>query len=305
MSDKDLLADQGVYSVGRVFQKELKWIFRDQPKADHGIDAHVEVCNNGTPSGQLVAVQIKSGESFFKEYCEEGFIFRFGDWHHKYWLGHCLPVIIVLYNPVDDLIFWQKVNDETIKSTGKNWKVTIPYENLLKHSSGIDISQASVFTNGGYEKIDQFTYFRDLEVAHAEKVIAPLMNCIRNTKHEILVCAPYIDSDFLSVLNVLSHSAKVKLVTRAGLQEHVESTIRYHDSNSKNFSIKINSHVHDRFVVIDNRFSFMSSRNFTQVFEKKSQNMELIFPATDEKTVNQHVNQFNFIWEKSAALIDR
>ncbi|MFT5297981.1 MAG: hypothetical protein ACI9YH_004023 [Colwellia sp.] len=299
MSEKDLLADEGVYSVGRVFQKELKWIFRDQPKADHGIDAHVEVCNSGTPTGQLVAVQIKSGESFFKEHSDHGFIFRFADWHHKYWLGHCLPVIIALYNPLDDLIFWQEINHKTVESTGKNWKVTIPYENLLKHSSGIDISQASIATTGGYETIDLFAYFRDLEVIHAEKVIAPLINCIRNTKDEILVCAPYIDADFLSVLNILSYTAKVKLVTRSGLQEHIESAIRYHDSKSENFSIRRNSCIHDRYVVIDNQFTFQSSMNFTQAFDRKSTHMEMIFPATDENTVNRYVGNFKSIWEKS------
>jgi hypothetical protein len=302
MSNKDLLADEGVYSVGRVFQKELKWIFRDQPKADHGIDAHVEVCNSGTPSGQLVAVQIKSGESFFTESCEDGFVFRFGDWHHKYWLGHCLPVIIVLYNPVDDLIFWQEINNKTVESTGKNWKIIIPYKNLLKYSSGIDISQASIATTGGYETIDQFAYFRDLGFIHAEKVIAPLMNCIRNTRNEILVCAPYIDSDFLSVLHILSYTAKVKLVTRSGLQEHIESTIRYHDLKNENFSIRRNPHIHERFVVIDNKFSFVSSMNFTQAaFDRKITNMELIFPATDETTVNQYVDNFKSIWVKSTA----
>ncbi|HAS6858933.1 DUF4365 domain-containing protein [Vibrio parahaemolyticus] len=302
MSNKDLLADEGVYSVGRVFQKELKWIFRDQPKADHGIDAHVEVCNDGTPSGQLVAVQIKSGESYFSESCDEGFIFRFGDWHHNYWLGHCLPVIIALYNPIDELIFWQEISNETVESTGKNWKITIPYENLLNHRSGIGISQASISNTGGYENIDQYEYFRDLGVVHAEKVIAPLMNCIRNTREEILVCAPYIDSDFLSVLNVLSYTAKVKLITRVGLQDHIESTIRYHDSRSDNFSIKRNPHVNARFVIIDNKFSFTSSTNFTRLaFDKKITNMELIFPTTDKKKVNQYVSSFKSIWEKSTA----
>ena len=111
-----------------------------------------------------------------------------------------------------------------------------------------------------------------------------------------------VDSDFLSVLNVLSYTAKVKLITRIGLQDHIESTIRYHNSRSDNFSIKRNPHVHSRFVVIDNKFSFTSSMNFTQsAFDKKITNMELIFPTTDEITVNQYASSFKSIWEKSTA----
>lgn len=47
--------------------KRLGWIFREQPIEDYGIDAHVEVVENNTPTGTLIALQIKSGKSWFKE----------------------------------------------------------------------------------------------------------------------------------------------------------------------------------------------------------------------------------------------
>lgn len=302
MGDRGLLADEGVYSVGRIFQKELKWIFRDQPKADHGIDAHVEICNNGNPTGQLVAVQIKSGESFFKESGEQGFIFRFGDWHYRYWLNHCLPVLVALYNPVDGLVFWQEINHETVESTGQGYKVIIPFENLLRHNSGIYISQASVAITGGYDRIDQVEYFRNSGVLHAEKVIAPLINCMRNAEIEILICAPYVDSDFLRLLCAISYSVRVKLITRQPLQSQTEDRDLYNKKRDRGLTIRSHPSLHARFVIIDNKFAFQSSMNFTQgAFDIKSKNMELIFPFTEKENVNELGETFSSIWEQGHA----
>lgn len=302
MSNKALLADEGVYSVGRVFQRELEWIFRDQPKADYGIDALVEICNEHTPTGQLVAVQIKSGESYFKESNDTGYIFRFNDWHHNYWTNHCLPVIVALYNPDNELIFWEKIHPDKIESTGKGWKVNVPYKNLLGYKSGSKISDISFANNSGYEEVDQYAYFHGQDIMVSEKAIAPLMNCIRNTHDEILVCAPYIDADFLSILNIVSYTAKVKIITRPKLKEHIESTISYYESKNENLSIKRNTCLHDRFVVIDRKFAFMSSMNFTQEnFHRRIPNNELILPITDKSRVAQYTDAFFRVWKNENA----
>lgn len=41
------------------------WLFREQMIHDYGIDAHVEITNENYPTGELIAIQIKSGMSFF------------------------------------------------------------------------------------------------------------------------------------------------------------------------------------------------------------------------------------------------
>jgi hypothetical protein len=57
----------GINAVEQVVLKELQWIFREQPIADMGIDAHVETVCNGAPTGQLQALQIKTGASHFQD----------------------------------------------------------------------------------------------------------------------------------------------------------------------------------------------------------------------------------------------
>lgn len=128
--------DEGVYAIGLIVAKELAWIFRDQPKADMGIDAHVEVCENRNPLGKLIALQIKSGESWFREETSDGYIYRGSLDHLEYWAKHSLPVLVVLYNPEKEKAFWQVVTNDTVTRTKKGWKITVPQLNVFdKHAS--------------------------------------------------------------------------------------------------------------------------------------------------------------------------
>jgi hypothetical protein len=65
---------EGVNAVEGIFLRELGWIFREQTISDWGIDAHVEVTNRSEPTGRLLALQIKSGKSFFRRR-GENFVF--------------------------------------------------------------------------------------------------------------------------------------------------------------------------------------------------------------------------------------
>ncbi|MBF2083613.1 DUF4365 domain-containing protein [Thermoleptolyngbya sp. C42_A2020_037] len=67
-------ASQGVYKVGMIFQG-FGWIFRQQLEQDMGIDAHVEICEDRNPSGRLIGLQIKSGESYFRHRNQDGIKF--------------------------------------------------------------------------------------------------------------------------------------------------------------------------------------------------------------------------------------
>ena len=117
------------------------WLFREQMIHDYGIDAHVEIVNDSYPTGDLIAIQIKSGMSFFSEEAEESYIFRTKDKHIDYWSNHSLPVILVLYNTDDDLLYWQVINEETVISTGKGWKIQIPKLHILDKNSFKVLSQ--------------------------------------------------------------------------------------------------------------------------------------------------------------------
>lgn len=124
----------GVSAVEHYFSR-YGWLFREQFTHDYGIDAQVEIVRDGQPTGALIGIQIKSGESYFKEETVTAYIYRTDDRHVSYWSQHVLPVILVLYSPGRDECYWQCISDDTLQSTGKAWKLEVPKENRLSEES--------------------------------------------------------------------------------------------------------------------------------------------------------------------------
>lgn len=133
----DPKADSGVTYVASMVTDELQWIFREQPKADFGIDAQVEMLmDDGSVTGLLLALQIKAGASYFKEPKADGWIYRPAEKHVTYWQNHCLPVIIILVDVEHKKAYWQVVSDRTLtKSKKDGWKVLIPKQQELSVST--------------------------------------------------------------------------------------------------------------------------------------------------------------------------
>lgn len=108
-----------------------KWLFRNQPVNDIGIDAHIEFVDSSGKPKQLLALQIKTGASWFKEEKDGCIIFRnISDRQYIYWTTNSLPCIVVLYNPNDNTCIWQRLTTETIERTqdgeGKGYFVKVP-----------------------------------------------------------------------------------------------------------------------------------------------------------------------------------
>ena len=116
----------GVAAAALAFSS-LGWAFRSQEVKDYGIDAHVEPFHGShRPIGRLLALQIKAGDSYFREGTDEGWWYRGTNKHLRYWLGHVLPVIIVMYDDEDRILYWQHVTEDRIEYTDNGWKILIP-----------------------------------------------------------------------------------------------------------------------------------------------------------------------------------
>ena len=112
------------------------WMFREQPVNDIGIDAHMEFIEESGKPKQLLALQIKSGVSWFKEKKDGCIVFRsINERQYLYWTTNSLPCIVVLYNPEDNMCIWQKLTSETIERTsdgkGKGFFVKVPLEQVF------------------------------------------------------------------------------------------------------------------------------------------------------------------------------
>ncbi len=120
----------GVHHCAEIAE-DNNWLFREQPVNDVGIDAHMEYIESSGRPKQLLAVQIKSGTSWFKEEKDGAVIFRnIDERQYNYWTSNSLPCIVVLYNPDDKTCIWQKLTTETIERTsnekGKGFFVRVP-----------------------------------------------------------------------------------------------------------------------------------------------------------------------------------
>lgn len=99
---------------------------REQTSSDYGIDAIAELIDDEKATGQLVAIQIKSGSSYLDERKDGCYIYRPDAQHVDYWLGHTLPVIVCLCDPENEIVYWQRVAKDTVESTGKGYKLAVP-----------------------------------------------------------------------------------------------------------------------------------------------------------------------------------
>jgi Domain of unknown function (DUF4365) len=129
----------GINATERIVVKELGWIFREQPVVDQGIDAHIERVDNGEPTGKLVALQIKTGSSHFKEKTD-CYIYYGTRTHLDYWLGHSLPVVLIAHVPEQEETYWVHVNEANIARTEKRWRIAIPKSNVLGSKTKDSIS---------------------------------------------------------------------------------------------------------------------------------------------------------------------
>jgi tetratricopeptide (TPR) repeat protein len=121
----------GVAAAGLEFGS-WGWAFRDQTIRDYGIDAHAEPFTGPqAPTGRLLALQLKSGASYFREETDGGWWYRGTNKHLRYWLGHVLPVLIVLYSLDTKTLYWQHVTEDRVEYTDLGWKILIPRDQVL------------------------------------------------------------------------------------------------------------------------------------------------------------------------------
>ncbi|MDJ0412653.1 DUF4365 domain-containing protein [Rhodococcoides fascians] len=96
---------EAVHLSGLRIERTFKFAFREQQTSDYGIDAHVEIKRAAIATGRLVGLQIKGGDSYFKEENSDGWKYRPSKRHVSYWLEHSLPVFLLLADLTTDEIY--------------------------------------------------------------------------------------------------------------------------------------------------------------------------------------------------------
>ncbi|GAB6169553.1 hypothetical protein JCM1393_20130 [Clostridium carnis] len=166
---------KGEKILGDIIEYELGWLYRKQPlETDYGIDSHIEIVEQGEATGQIIGVQIKTGQSWFKEEKDDGFVFRGDMEHYNYWTNHTLPVILVLCNYEEKECYWIQIKEENIQIISDNsWKVIVPKKQKIDRNSKFDLMKVADNKSEYEKKLDMLIVAKPLlkELKNGNKVI--------------------------------------------------------------------------------------------------------------------------------------
>lgn len=132
-----LTGEKGTTILKKIIETELGWLYRqNHQENDFGIDGYIDIITEvGQITGKSIAIQLKSGNSYFKEQNEIGIIFKGNKKHLNYYLNLDIPIIIILLDIENQKAFWQVFDATKTEKSGANWKMTIPKANLLTQTS--------------------------------------------------------------------------------------------------------------------------------------------------------------------------
>ncbi|WP_224043907.1 DUF4365 domain-containing protein [Paraburkholderia unamae] len=303
----------GVNAVERIFL-ELGWIFREQHTTDVGIDAQVEICEGGEPTGQIIALQIKSGVSYFDKENTDAYVFRGRTRHLEYWLKHSLPVVLVLYDPTRDTAWWCRVNeaagiDRLKKScwvsgaTGlvrlkKSWSVSVPKNQQL----GIKATQAlrSIAMPNPLNRVRLEEIAVRLGAKAAVRPEFPaILDAFHAAEESIDVISPLIDEKLFLALAFCSHRVRVRLLTGPEVPESAMK--EFQTGDHKNIEWKKGPGYHAKLIVIDNFLTIEGSANLTLDGLRRAH--EEVYSSWDERLTTSIRAEFESLWNGQHARV--
>lgn len=130
----------GVNKTEQIFIEEIGWIFREQPLVDVGIDALIEISEEGVPKGNFLAAQIKSGKGNFYQ-TSNSLIYYVSNIHYYYWINLDLPIILIGYIPEEKKAYWQHISKKNLEKTNKGWKIELPQNKILNKKSVFELKK--------------------------------------------------------------------------------------------------------------------------------------------------------------------
>jgi len=131
-----LTAEKGVSRVKTLVENEFGWIFRPTPlEHDFGIDGYIDIVNDGHYfTGKSIAVQIKTGDSFFKQPTSNGWKYNGEIKHLNYYLNLAHPVLIIIVDLSLGKTFWVEFDTDKITRAGSAWTIVIENNQILHNS---------------------------------------------------------------------------------------------------------------------------------------------------------------------------
>lgn len=106
VGDEAFTEQEGEIAVQSAVNR-ARCVWRKTSTRDVGIDGQIEYIDaEGNATGRIVAVQVKSGASYFPGEIDDALTYPVPPKHRDYWRDFPLPVILVLYEPGLETAYW-------------------------------------------------------------------------------------------------------------------------------------------------------------------------------------------------------
>lgn len=127
------IGDKGLTLIKYIIEHDFNWIFRENHlEDDFGIDGYIDIIgDDNSVTGKTIAVQIKTGESFFKTETPTGWTFYGENKHLNYYSNLDIPILILIVNLDDKKVYWEEFSINKTSNTTKGWTILIPKWNKL------------------------------------------------------------------------------------------------------------------------------------------------------------------------------
>ncbi|MCX5870300.1 MAG: DUF4365 domain-containing protein [Deltaproteobacteria bacterium] len=140
-------AKKGINFVRTAVEEAGSLFHKIEGENDLGIDALIELIREETPLNRQIAVQIKSGASYYNSAGEECLIPI--DSHRNYWLHHPLPVLGIVFVPSLGKAHWIDI---------KSYLQDNPEKSVIRYQT----SEANCFDSSTFSRIFIPTILREV-----------------------------------------------------------------------------------------------------------------------------------------------
>lgn len=176
-----ITAKEGINHVRSAVESAGSMFIAIGHENDLGVDALIEFIENEAPLNKQVAVQIKSGASYFSEKTGECLIPV--DDHRDYWAKHPLPVVGVVYVPAHGVAYWASIKG-LLKSDADSTVLRFPACEATKFDAR---TFSSIFLPRAVGAVPSLSYEEALRLArsaHPDEMYLGLLTLFRRYPDE-------------------------------------------------------------------------------------------------------------------------
>jgi hypothetical protein len=127
-----------IEAVEKVFVRDYQWSFRRLSYARYGLDARVEILDNGRVTGRFLPLQIRPAPSTTDG---DNYLHELEKRDLEYWDAHYLSVCVIVVEPEDRQMFWRWVEKESRQKIEERSVIAIPVTSVLDASARLDFEE--------------------------------------------------------------------------------------------------------------------------------------------------------------------